>query len=132
MTVSILLCKDIMFQFWLMGSLGPANLTLWAHQGLQSKVTHMQWVSHREIYPFISRYRLMRSPGVIPRAASHLFEALNGGASGSRQNSGLKVPTRYSVASINGAAQSFAKASSDRKWQMTATYVEVCVSRGEK
>ncbi len=63
--------------------------------------------------------------GVIPRAASHLFEILNGTAPNSRQNSGLKIPTRYSIASMNGAQQNFAKSYSDKKWQMTATYVEV-------
>ena len=67
-------------------------------------------------------------PGVIPRAASHLFEALNGVATISRQNSGLKIPTRYSTASINGAVQSSAKANADRKWKMTVTYVEVRMS----
>ncbi|KAF7512179.1 hypothetical protein GJ744_002341 [Endocarpon pusillum] len=63
--------------------------------------------------------------GVIPRAASHLFEVLNSIAPSSRQNSGLKIPTRYSLASMNGAQQNFAKADSDKKWQMTATYVEI-------
>lgn len=71
---------------------------------------------------------LIGSLGVIPRAASHLFETLNGVSPTSRQNSGLKIPTRYSLASINGAQQSFAKADSDKKWQLTATYVEVTSS----
>jgi hypothetical protein len=66
--------------------------------------------------------------GVIPRAASHLFEALNGFATSGRQNSGLKIPTRYSIASMNGAVQTLSKANTDRKWQMTATYVEVAIS----
>jgi hypothetical protein len=70
--------------------------------------------------------------GVIPRAAAQLFESLQGPTPNhARQNSGLKTPTRYSATSMtgllqNGSFQNHSKASNDKAWQMTATYVEVC------
>ena len=70
--------------------------------------------------------------GVIPRAASALFEKLSGSSgpptlrrSGS---SGLRTPTRYSVHSTMGLAalaKAQAQASEEKNWQMKATYVEV-------
>ncbi|KIY03850.1 uncharacterized protein Z520_00541 [Fonsecaea multimorphosa CBS 102226] len=62
--------------------------------------------------------------GVIPRAAQHLFESLNGGPAHSRHNSGLKTPTRYSVTSLNQVMQT-SKAFIDRGWDMSVTYVEI-------
>ncbi|EXJ76719.1 uncharacterized protein A1O5_01227 [Cladophialophora psammophila CBS 110553] len=62
--------------------------------------------------------------GVIPRAAQHLFESLNGGPAHSRHNSGLKSPTRYSVTSLNQVMQT-SKAFIDRGWDMSVTYVEI-------
>lgn len=63
--------------------------------------------------------------GIIPRAAAHLFESLGGGsAAHSRTSSGLKTPTRYSVGSMNAVLQNRAYAS-DKKWQMSVTYVEI-------
>jgi chromosome segregation ATPase len=64
-------------------------------------------------------------PGVIPRAAQHLFESLNGGASAhSRHNSGLKTPTRFSVSSLNQVMQN-SKSFVDKGWEMSVTYVEI-------
>ena len=62
--------------------------------------------------------------GVIPRAAQHLFEHLEGSTSHSRQNSGLKSPNRYSVTSLNQILQN-SKMSADKNWQMSVTYVEI-------
>ncbi|KAH0844372.1 hypothetical protein AYO21_00840 [Fonsecaea monophora] len=62
--------------------------------------------------------------GVIPRAAQHLFEALNGGPAHSRHNSGLKTPTRFSVTSLNQVMQT-SKSFIDRGWDMSVTYVEI-------
>ena len=62
--------------------------------------------------------------GVIPRAAQHLFEHLEGPTAHSRQNSGLKSPNRYSVTSLNQILQN-SKMGSDKNWQMSVTYVEI-------
>ena len=69
------------------------------------------------------------SLGVIPRAASALFEKLAGPPTLRRTgSSSLRTPTRYSVHSTMGLA-SLAKAqaqtSEEQSWQMKATYVEV-------
>lgn len=71
--------------------------------------------------------------GIIPRAASLLFESLQGPPSGpTHQNSGMKTPTRYSVHNMttgvlqNGSLQNQPKVGKDKDWQLTATYVEVC------
>ena len=67
--------------------------------------------------------------GVIPRAASALFEKLAGPPTLKRSgSSGLRTPTRYSVQSTIGLAalaKAQALASEDKTWQMRATYVEV-------
>ena len=70
--------------------------------------------------------------GVIPRAATHLFDYLNGDKeSASRQQSGLRSPTRYSVGNIQTILQNgttngtFAKSNGDKGWELSATYVEV-------
>ena len=69
------------------------------------------------------------SLGVIPRAASTLFEQLAGLPTLRRTgSSGLRTPTRYSVHSTVGLAalaKAQVPASEDRNWQMKATYVEV-------
>ncbi|RVX75101.1 hypothetical protein B0A52_01378 [Exophiala mesophila] len=63
--------------------------------------------------------------GVIPRAANHLFTSLNGGVPAhSRQHSGLKSPTRYSVTSLNQVMQN-SKTYSEKGWEMSVTYVEI-------
>lgn len=63
--------------------------------------------------------------GIIPRAVDHLFLHLEGqDALHSRQNSGLKTPTRYSIATMNGALQG-SKQPSDKGWKMFVTYVEI-------
>ena len=72
---------------------------------------------------------MRNSLGVIPRAASALFEKLAGPPILRRSgSSSLRTPTRYSVQSTMGLA-SLAKAqaqtSEDQNWQMKATYVEV-------
>ncbi|KAI9803360.1 MAG: hypothetical protein M1833_000877 [Piccolia ochrophora] len=57
--------------------------------------------------------------GVIPRAAGVLFDKLNGGdARGSA--SGIRAPTRYSIASPHGLSKR-----ADKQWTMKATYVEI-------
>ena len=67
--------------------------------------------------------------GVIPRAASALFEKLAGPPTLKRSgSSGLRTPTRYSAQSTMGLAalaKAQALASEDKSWQMKATYVEV-------
>ncbi|EXJ84324.1 hypothetical protein A1O3_04991 [Capronia epimyces CBS 606.96] len=64
--------------------------------------------------------------GVIPRAAQYLFDHLNNssGPPHSRQNSGLKSPTRYSVTSLNQVMQN-SKSFADKGWEMSVTYVEI-------
>ena len=70
----------------------------------------------------------MALPGVIPRAATALFEKLAGPPSLNRSgSSGLRTPTRYSVHSIHSIQNfaSLAKANAQKSWEMHATYVEV-------
>jgi len=63
--------------------------------------------------------------GIIPRAAAHLFQSLEGGSTAhSRTNSGLKSPTRYSLSSTN-LGQQFRAYNDDKNWQMFVTYVEI-------
>lgn len=63
--------------------------------------------------------------GIIPRAASHLFDSLDGaGLTHSRQSSGLKTPTRYSVGNMSSVLQNF-RANPGKGWQMSVTYVEI-------
>ncbi|KAI1611011.1 hypothetical protein EDD36DRAFT_309744 [Exophiala viscosa] len=62
--------------------------------------------------------------GVIPRAAQHLFDSLNGVAAHNRHNSGLKSPTRYSVTSLNQVMQN-SRSLVDKGWEMSVTYVEI-------
>lgn len=70
-----------------------------------------------------------RLMGVIPRAASALFEKLAGPPTLRRSgSSGLRTPTRYSMHSTVGLAamaKAQAQASEDKNWQMKATYVEI-------
>ncbi|KAI6714925.1 hypothetical protein JHW43_002579 [Diplocarpon mali] len=59
--------------------------------------------------------------GVIPRAATALFEKLEGPPASNRNSmSGLRAPTRYSV---NAAAMLAKKA--EKTWTLKATYVEI-------
>lgn len=63
--------------------------------------------------------------GIIPRAASYLFESLgSNGSTHSRQGSGLKTPVRYSMSSINAVLQNM-RNNTDKSWQMSVTYVEI-------
>ncbi|KEF55694.1 uncharacterized protein A1O9_08444 [Exophiala aquamarina CBS 119918] len=63
--------------------------------------------------------------GVIPRAAQHLFNSLNGTSGAhSRHNSGLKSPMRYSVTSLNQVMQN-SKSYMEKGWEMSVTYVEI-------
>jgi kinesin family protein 4/21/27 len=55
--------------------------------------------------------------GVVPRAASALFEKLCGPS----VKSGLRSPNRYSM--TNGGV--LHQRSQDKNWQLKATYVEV-------
>lgn len=60
--------------------------------------------------------------GIIPRAATHLFEHLEGRPGmHSRQNSGLKTPTRYSI----GHTLQNIRSNANKSWQMSVTYVEI-------
>ena len=79
---------------------------------------------------FLNGARLMHDMlGVIPRAASALFEKLAGPPTLRRsESSGLRTPTRYSMHSTMGLgalAKAQAHANEDKNWQMKATYVEV-------
>ncbi|KAF2735511.1 kinesin-domain-containing protein [Polyplosphaeria fusca] len=55
--------------------------------------------------------------GIIPRAASVLFEKLDG--TGHRNGSGIRAPSRISGIGL----QSFAKPSANKNWQLKATYI---------
>lgn len=70
-----------------------------------------------------------RLMGIIPRAASALFEKLAGPPTLRRSgSSGLRTPTRYSMHSTVGLAalaKAQAQANEDKNWQMKATYVEI-------
>ena len=73
--------------------------------------------------------------GVIPRAAAHLFDYLNGEKDTiNRPQSGLKSPTRYSVGNIQTILQTgitnggVSKSNGGKDWELSATYVEVCPS----
>jgi hypothetical protein len=141
-TVSTLLCKAIMCQLWPMANLGRGSHIPWARQARENKVILLLWVSElrwtflpsttpEEIRTSLRDSTDIVFTGIIPRAAAHLFESLQGAPlNHTRQNSGLKTPTRYSAASMtgllqNGAFQNHSKAGNDKAWQMTATYVEV-------
>ncbi|KZF19439.1 kinesin-domain-containing protein [Xylona heveae TC161] len=61
--------------------------------------------------------------GVVPRAATAIFEKLGGGSSNRTSTTGLRTPKRYSTNSIqpfNGAAKL-----PEKNWIMKATYVEI-------
>lgn len=60
--------------------------------------------------------------GVVPRAATALFEKLNSGAS---RQSGLRTPQRYSTQGLPTLASLAKAANADRNWQLKATYVEI-------
>jgi hypothetical protein len=60
--------------------------------------------------------------GIIPRAASMLFEKLDG-PSNRASGSGIRAPSRLSGL---GSAQALnSKSSANKNWQLKATYVEV-------
>ncbi|KAI9679501.1 MAG: hypothetical protein M1817_005523 [Caeruleum heppii] len=58
--------------------------------------------------------------GVIPRAAMALFDKLGAGRSNARSNSGLRTPTRYSMATVQSLTKEV-----EKNWVMKATYVEI-------
>ncbi|CAF9939151.1 MAG: hypothetical protein ALECFALPRED_007995 [Alectoria fallacina] len=70
-----------------------------------------------------------RLMGIIPRAASALFEKLAGPPTLRRSgSSSLRTPTRFSMHSTTGLAalaKAQAQANEDKNWQMKATYVEI-------
>ena len=123
------------------GSPVPESHTPWGHLALLSRTTRDSRVGdtnvadeHREMP--VKPYSLQRGAllmhdllGVIPRAASALFEKLAGPPTLRRSgSSGLRTPTRYSMHSTVGLAalaKAQAQASEDKSWQMKATYVEV-------
>lgn len=57
--------------------------------------------------------------GIIPRAAALLFEKLEG-SSNRASSSGIRVPSR-----LSGIQNLSAKSSSNKNWQLKATYVEI-------
>lgn len=70
---------------------------------------------------------ILEALGVIPRAATALFEKLSGPPALIRNgSSGLRSPTRYSTNSVH-TLQSLSKSGLEKGWQMKATYVEVCI-----
>ncbi len=138
----MLSCKVIMCLSLPTASQGPENPTPWARLALLSRVILDTWVGDTNVVDeygdaWIKPSCLNRAPlmhnslGVIPRAASALFERLAGPPTLRRSgSSGLRTPTRYSVHSTMGLAalaKAQAHASEDRNWQMKATYVEVGV-----
>ncbi|KAF4624972.1 hypothetical protein G7Y89_g13199 [Cudoniella acicularis] len=58
--------------------------------------------------------------GVIPRAASALFEKLESGRLTNNRNSGIRTPLRYSM-----NAGAMLSKSSEKNWSLKATYVEI-------
>ncbi len=122
------------------GSQVLESRTRWGHPAPLSRVILDAWVGgtvvsdeHCEMRnrpSYLNRAPLMRDVlGVIPRAASALFEKLAGPPTLRRSgSSGLRTPTRYSMHSTTGLAalaKAQAQASEDKSWQMKATYVEV-------
>lgn len=129
-------CKDIMSPSWHTDSLAPANHTPWEHPRVVSRAIISRWVCMIFLLcPDHGRISLHGPSnhcdliGVIPRAASVLFQKLQGPPSLKRSGSsgsGLRTPTRYSMHGTQGLP-SMAKAQSqpDKNWQIKATYVEV-------
>ena len=122
------------------GSLVPENHIPWARLALQSRMILGTWVGDTYMIDECDEMRtrpsclngtllMRRSLGVIPRAASALFERLAGPPTLRRsESSALRTPTRYSVQSTMGLAalaKVQAQENEDKDWQMKATYVEV-------
>ena len=140
--VSARSCKAIMCRFLHMDNLGRGSHTPWALRARGNKAILLPWVSEITwtFLPGPTLVTFLRSrddvkivfAGIIPRAATQLFESLQGPSlNHAHQNSGLKTPTRYSATYMTGflqnsSCQNYLKASNDKAWQMTATYVEVC------
>ncbi|KAF4556525.1 Kinesin motor domain-containing protein 1 [Elsinoe fawcettii] len=57
--------------------------------------------------------------GIVPRAATALFEKLSGGP-----KTGIRSPSRYSTVGLP-TLQSLPKLGQDKTWQLKATYVEI-------
>ena len=132
-----------MCRLWPTDSPVPESRTRWGLRALLSRVILDRWVGDISVADTYCEMRIRSSfltdaplmhalLGVIPRAASALFEKLSGSSgppalrrSGS---SSLRTPTRYSVSSTMGLAalaKAQAQANEERNWQMKATYVEV-------
>ena len=62
-----------------------------------------------------------KTTGIIPRAAEHLFEKLDG--PNKAAGSGIRAPSRLSGLSVAQAMHS--KSAAAKSWQLKATYVEV-------
>lgn len=123
-----------------MGNPVQESHTPWAHLARLSRAILDSWVGDINVADDdcekrIQSFLLHNAPlthellGVIPRAASTLFEKLAGPPILRRSpSSGLRTPTRYSMQSTNGLAalaKAHAQASEGKSWQMKATYVEV-------
>ena len=129
-------CKVTMSQSWHTDSLAQANHTPWERRRGVSRAIISRWVCIIFfLYPDHGRISRQGPSnhcdliGVIPRAASVLFQKLQGPPSLKRSGSsgsGLRTPTRYSMHGTQGLP-SMAKAQShpDKNWQIKATYVEV-------
>ena len=123
---SMPLYKATMFLYWRTGNQEQASPTQWVPQALQSRAIRISGVRPiGMVIPYAATPKLTAFLGVIPRAAMALFEKLSGPPVLLRNgSSGIRTPTRYSTNSVH-TLQSLAKASSERSWQLKATYVEV-------
>ena len=117
--VSTRSCKDIMSRYLPMASLAQESRIQWAQRVREIREIIESWVWMRHDWNGQGIVLLTFVPGIIPRAATTLFEKLDGNNRSS--GSGIRAPSRISGMSM----QSFAKPSTNKSWQMVATYVEV-------
>jgi len=113
------LYKDIMSRYLPMASLAQESHIQWAPQVPEIREITESWVRMRHDWNGQGLVLLTFVLGIIPRAATTLFEKLDGNSRSS--GSGIRAPSRISGMSM----QSFAKPSTNKNWQMVATYVEV-------
>ena len=74
---------------------------------------------------YIARSSLTEQTGVIPRAATVLFGKLNPQPNLNRNGSGLRSPNRYSMSALSTLNGAKSPTTTERNWQLKATYVEV-------
>lgn len=67
--------------------------------------------------------------GIVPRAASALFEKLHTSSGSSApltpSKSGLRSPARYSIPAVSSLSSLHRQTSSEKSWTLTATYAEI-------